>query len=98
MGSPMTLMMRPVRFGAINTGAEAEIEAKRTEELSSDGNLNGVAGISHGLTADKTLCTVHGNGAHSVLTEMLGNLEHEAGVTALDLKGVEDVRQFYREE
>ena len=65
-----------------------------TEKLGTDGNLDGCTSVEDGLTADKTLSTIHGNSTDSVLSEMLGNLENETGVTVLDLKSVQNVGQL----
>eukprot|EP00043_Microstomoeca_roanoka_P001490 m.33042 g.33042 ORF g.33042 m.33042 type:complete len:558 (+) comp10850_c1_seq1:312-1985(+) len=58
-----------------------------------DGDGDGITTVNDGLTADKTLSTVHGNSTHGVLAEMLSNLKNQAGVVVLDLKGVEDRRK-----
>ena len=63
-------------------------DAAKGGETGGDGD--GITGVNDGLAANETLGTVHGNGADGVLTEMLGNLEDEAGIVVLDLKGVED--------
>jgi hypothetical protein len=47
--------------------------------------------VNNGLTTDQTLGTVHGNGSDSVLTQVLGNLEHQtARLVVLDLQSVQD--------
>ena len=45
-----------------------------TEGLGTDGDHDGRAGVVHHLSTDQTLGTVHGDGTHGVLSEMLGNL------------------------
>ena len=38
----------------------------------------GRAGVDHFLAADQALGGVHGDGAHGVLAQMLGDFEHQA--------------------
>lgn len=52
-----------------------------------------LTGVSHGLSADQTIGGLHGNGAHLVATQVLGDLEHDANVTVEHLEGVEDAGQ-----
>lgn len=60
-----------------------------TEAAGADVNLNGSTGVEDLLATDETLGTVHGNGTDRVLTQVLGDLEHEAGT--LDVLDVESV-------
>ena len=39
------------------------------------GDHDGRTGVVNHLSTDQTLSTVHGDGTHGVLSEMLGNLE-----------------------
>mmetsp|Transcript_16102 Transcript_16102/g.35688 ORF Transcript_16102/g.35688 Transcript_16102/m.35688 type:complete len:366 (+) Transcript_16102:789-1886(+) len=57
-----------------------------------DGHHDGGALVDHLLSSDQPLCCLHGNSAHGVLSQMLGHLQHEAGVALGHghLKGVED--------
>merc|ERR1719376_1335729 len=54
---------------------------------------DGGAHIMHGLPPDQTLGTVHSNGAHGALSQVLGHLQHQPGGATLHLKGVQDGRQ-----
>jgi peptide chain release factor 1 len=61
------------------------------ESASADGDKNGSARIDDFLTTNETLCTIHGDGANGVLSQMGRNLKDEATtMEILDLKGVED--------
>jgi len=53
------------------------------------------SGVLACLSTDKTLSSLHGNGAHGVLTKMLGDLENEARLALghSHLKGVQNRRQ-----
>lgn len=62
-----------------------------------DRDLDRSPSVQHLLTADKTTGRVHGNGADSVFTQVLGDLENEAAALGLllalgelDLEGVQD--------
>jgi len=65
-----------------------------------DRNANGGAGIDHFLATGQALGRVHGDGAHGVLTQMLGDFEHQPdflaglGVLVLGLQRVENGGQF----
>ena len=52
------------------------------------GTVIGRAGVDHVLAADQALGGVHGDGAHGVLAEVLGDLEHQAEGLARPLVGV----------
>ena len=47
------------------------------EGLWTHGDHDGRAGVVDHLSTDQTLGTVHGDGAYSVLSQMLGNLYRE---------------------
>ena len=59
--------------------------------LGSDRDLNGGSGIDGLLSADKSFGGLHCNGAHGVLSKVLGNLKDEAGLSTGDLEGVENL-------
>ena len=50
-----------------------------TEGLGTDGDHDGGTSVEDLLATDKTLSTVHSNGTDSVLSQVLGNLEHKLG-------------------
>ena len=64
------------------------------------GTRIGRAGVDHFLAAGQALGGVHGDGAHGVLAQMLGDFEHQAdflaglGVDVLGLQRVQDRRQL----
>eukprot|EP00123_Amoebidium_parasiticum_P007880 comp18430_c0_seq1/m.19678 comp18430_c0_seq1/g.19678 ORF comp18430_c0_seq1/g.19678 comp18430_c0_seq1/m.19678 type:complete len:536 (+) comp18430_c0_seq1:33-1640(+) len=58
------------------------------------GDADGRASILDLLAAYETLRTVHGNGAHGVLTQVLGDLEHEALAILLQLESRQNGRQL----
>ena len=60
------------------------------ESTSANGHLNGSASVNDTLASDETLSGIEGNGAHVVTTQMLGDLQHESAIDALDLEGVEN--------
>jgi hypothetical protein len=61
------------------------------ESSSSDGNLDGSTSVDDLLATNETLCTVHGNGTDSVLTQVGGDLENETATgEVLDLQGIQD--------
>ena len=64
------------------------------EGLRTDGNLNGIASVADGLATHKTLSGVERNGAHVVATQVLGDLEDEAVLGALNLERVENRRKL----
>ena len=61
------------------------------------GTVIGRAGVGHRLAAGQALGGVHGDGAHGVLTQVLGDFEHQAGVPSAGrvggLQRVQDRRQ-----
>jgi hypothetical protein len=64
-----------------------------SEALLSDWDHDRQAGIGDRLSADETIGTVHRNGADGLVTQMLGDLEHEAVLVIEDLERIEDLRQ-----
>ena len=48
----------------------------------------------HALPSSQAVCAVHGNGADIVLSQMLGNLQHQSEVVVLHLQGGGDGRQL----
>merc|ERR1711862_884603 len=62
-----------------------------TKSLRSHGDHDGIAGVVDNLASNQTLCTIHGNGSDGVLSQVLGNLQDELGLTVLNLQGVEDL-------
>lgn len=64
------------------------------EGLGAHRHLNGVAGVDDGLATHEALRRVERNRAHAVATQVLGDLEHESVLRALDLQSVVDGRQF----
>ena len=65
-----------------------------------DRHADGRAGVDHFLAADQAFGGVHGDGAHGVLAQMLGDFEHQAdflaglGVDVRGLQRVQDRRQL----
>ena len=64
------------------------------ESLGADGHLNGVASVNDWLATHETFGGVESDGSHVVTTQMLGDLEDEAVLGALNLKSVENGRKF----
>ena len=64
------------------------------EGAGADGNLNGVTSVDDWLAADETLSGVESDGAHVVATQVLGDLEDEAVLGALNLERVENRRKL----
>ncbi len=63
------------------------------ERLLADRHRDRIAGVLHGLAAHEAFRRVHGDGAHGVLAQMLGHLEHEARTAVIGLERVENGRQ-----
>lgn len=64
------------------------------ESSGTDGNLDGCTGVKDLLSANETLCTVHGNGTDRVLTQVSSDLEDEtATVEVLDFESIENRRK-----
>ena len=60
------------------------------ERLGADGHHDGVASVLDGLATHKALGGVQGDRAHVVATQMLGDLEHETVLGALNFESIED--------
>ena len=60
------------------------------KSLRTDRHLNGRVGVQNGLATHETLSGVESNGADVIATQVLGDLEHEARVGLLHLKGIEN--------
>jgi len=45
------------------------------------------------VSSNETLCSVHGNGSHCVLSQMLSNLQNETGFASCHVQGVENLRE-----
>ena len=57
-----------------------------------DGHRDGVAGVAHRGTAHETIGRLHGDGAHHVVADVLGNLERERAIgIALDVVAEADI-------
>eukprot|EP00053_Salpingoeca_punica_P005891 m.57224 g.57224 ORF g.57224 m.57224 type:complete len:538 (-) comp13441_c0_seq1:14-1627(-) len=82
-------LRRRVDRAALVNGLANDVH-NAAQRLLADGDLNGEAGVADTLTTHETLSAVHGNGTHGVLAEVLGDLQDEAGVAALDLEGVQN--------
>ena len=63
------------------------------ERLVADRHRDRLAGVGDFLAADQTVGRVHGDGAHGVLAEMLGDLEDQAVAVVVGLERVQDRRQ-----
>ena len=57
------------------------------------GTAIGLAGVDDLLAAHQAFGDVHGDGAHGVLAEMLGDFEHQAVAMVVGLQRVQDRRQ-----
>ena len=64
------------------------------ESLGTDGNSNGSASVLNGLSTHETLSGVESDGTHVVATQMLGDLKDETVIGFLNLKSVENGREF----
>ena len=67
------------------------------ERLLADRHRDRLAGVGDLLVADEAVGGVHGDGAHGVLAEMLGDLEHQAVTVVVGLERVQDRRQMLAE-
>ena len=63
------------------------------ERAHADRHRDRSAGVLHLLAAHEAFRDVHGDAAHRVLAELLGDLENEAMAVVVGLEGVEDGRQ-----
>ena len=64
------------------------------EGLRTDGHLDGIASVLDGLTTHETFSGVESDGTHVVATQMLGNLENESVLSALDFESIHDRGKF----
>ncbi len=64
------------------------------ERLGTDRHRDRRAGVGHLLAAGEAVGGVHGDGAHGVLAQVLGDLEHQALAVVVGLQRGEDRRQF----
>jgi len=63
------------------------------ESCVTDGNLNWRVSVSDGLTANEAFGGVKSDGAHVVTTQVLGDLEDETVLSALNFERIHDGRQ-----
>ncbi len=47
-------------------------------------HLDGIPGVFHGHTPDQTVGGVHGDGAHHVVTQVLGHFHHQVVFRIVD--------------
>jgi hypothetical protein len=64
------------------------------QRLLADRHRDRLAGVDHLLAAHQALGGVHGDGAHGVLAQMLGDLEHQAVAVVVGLERVHDLGQM----
>lgn len=64
-----------------------------SQGFGTDWDTDGRACVGHALSTDQTFGTVHGDGADGVFSQVLGDFQHQAGLAALHLQGVQDWRQ-----
>ena len=57
-------------------------------------HLDRFASVYDALSPDQAISGVHSDGTHSVLSQMLGNLQHKPVREVLDLQGCHDRRQL----
>ena len=62
------------------------------ERLVADRDGDGLAGVGDFLAAHQAFRGVHGDRAHGVLAQMLGDLEHQALALVSGLERVQDLR------
>lgn len=61
-----------------------------SQGFSSDWDSDGGSGVGDLLSADQTFGTVHSDGADGVLSQVLGDFQDQASLTALDFESVQD--------
>ena len=84
----------PVLIGpASSTGSPITFD-DASERLVADRDGDGLAGVGDFLAAHQAFRGVHGDGAHRVLAQMLGDLEHQALALVAGLQRVQDLRQM----
>lgn len=65
-----------------------------TQSCGTDGDHDGCASVDDLLTTNETFCTVHGNGADGVFTQVRRDLKNETTtVEVLNLESIEDGRE-----
>ena len=64
------------------------------EGLRTDGHFDGIASVLDGLTTHETFSGVESDGTHVVATQMLGDLENESVLSALDFESIHDRGKF----
>lgn len=64
------------------------------QSLRTDGDTDGCAGVDDFLPTDETFSRIHGDGAHSGVSEMLCDFEDESVLDSFHFECVEDGRDF----
>lgn len=64
------------------------------ESFRADGDTDGCASVDDFLSTDEAFSGVHGDGAHSGVSEMLGDFQDESVLDSFHFQGVEDGRDF----
>ena len=67
------------------------------EQAGADRHRDRRAGVAHFLAAHQTFAGIHGDGAHGVLAELLGDFEHQAMALVRGFQRIEDRRQVFVE-
>ena len=80
-------------WAALVNGLTDDVD-NTAEGLGTDRHLDGVTGVLDGLTTDETFGGVKSDGTHVVATQVLGDLENEAVLGALNLERVENGRKL----
>ena len=62
------------------------------EGFGTDGDFNGILGVSDGLSTNQTLGGVQSDGAHVIASQMLGDLKDETMRSTLYFERVENWR------
>ena len=83
------------RFSAVLIGPASSTGSPitfmmRPERLVADRHGDRLAGVGHLLAAHQAFGGVHGDGAHRVLAEMLGDFEHQPVAVVVGLERVQD--------
>merc|ERR1719320_996230 len=56
-------------------------------------NHDRITSVVHNIASNQSLCTVHSNCPHSILTEVLGHLQDQLGLPVLHYQGIKDFRE-----
>src|SRR5690606_24836826 len=64
------------------------------KRFDADRNHDRLAGVACFLTTNQTFGRIHGDGAHGVFAEVLGDFENQAVALVVDFKRVQDQRQL----